>query len=87
MTAVRIADVGAAVALDVPVRPPPLYGDEIIATAALPVTDEAAFAALRRAALGGDLWLRVETGPGAPAVADVRFPAAAPGRWTRAQCS
>jgi hypothetical protein len=87
VTAVVLADVAGAVRFDIPVLPPPLNGDEIIAASTSHPDDVTAFAALRSAVLGGQLRLYLETSAGGTAVRDVSFPAARPGEWTRAHCS
>jgi hypothetical protein len=86
VTAVLLADAAGAVQLDVPVVPPPLNGDEIIATAVIPI-DDITFSAARRAVLNGQLRLHLETSSAVPAVSDAWFPAASAGQWDRAHCS
>jgi len=86
VTAVLLADAAGSMDLDVPVLPPPLNGDEIIATAVIP-TDDITFSAARHALLNGQLRLHLETSSAAAAVSDVLFPAASAGQWNRAHCS
>lgn len=87
VTAVVLAEAAGAVRFDVPVLPPPLNGDEIIAAWATNVDDVTTFLLLRKAMLEGQLRLHLETTAGATAVGDVSFPAARPGEWDRAHCS
>lgn len=87
VTAVVLAEAAGAVRLDVPVLPPPVNGDEIIAAWASNIDDVTTFSLLRRTVLEGQLRLHMETITGAPAVGDVSFPAARPGEWNRAHCS
>jgi len=87
VTAVVLAEVVGAVRFDIPVLPPPVNGDEIIAASGAHVDDVTTFSVLRRAVLEGQLRLYLETSAGATTVRDVSFPAARPGEWDRAHCS
>jgi hypothetical protein len=85
VAAVLLTD--GAVRLDISVASPPLNGDEIIATATIPINDVTTFSTLRQALLAGKLHLHIETSSAAMVVNDVSFAAASPSEWTRAHCS
>ena len=87
VSAVVLAEAAGTVRFDIPVLPPPINGNEIIASAGTSLDDIATFSLLRKAVLEGQLRLHLETTAGATAVRDVSFPAASLGEWQRNHCS
>lgn len=85
VAAVLLTD--GAVRLEIPVASPPLNGDEIIATAVIPINDDDMFSTLQQDLAAGKLRLHIETSSAAIVVNDVSFAATPLSEWHRAQCS